>query len=739
MVKIFIDGKLVEDTDKDEDEKKVELPKVGTGADRPSSLWNVFRGSFAHDPNYKARFFANQRFGSPEAAKDRYFYDKKHDIYFRGADGNLYKEVEGDAAEFVKIIPELFPVIGAVAGEATLTKGMGLWGVPLGSGVGGKVGEGTRQTVAAHQTGQPYDLSRILSQGAEQGFWGTLPFAMYGGYRGLKSLANVGGKSTHLSKMFPTSYSDTLLLTKAEEEAGMQLVGRSLSLKGIDAESKKFVLTPAEITQNPHLLLKERVLRTHPATAEKWLGFDKERYNSARHLIETHIANIHVQEAIVDWASEVGLRAKRFGKKFISDIEEYRKEKSIDLYAFANKEGEGIKVNVQPVLDVLKEQMKDLPIAGKVFSRLNAAGKLFVKESAKKIKEKGYKGYKDRSQETIRARIIKDKITDKITVAAEKTKYYDNMKTIHNIKIEINEMIADAMGKGQNNVAARLLPVKKEIDRVLESVSKTYKSANHFYHRQSQLIEGFKNGMTGLILKIDDKNAARFIKTLLNATYSPRTVEQIRRFFNKRNPKLWNQIAQSYLDGIWKEANTVYKTRSGINFINPAGYSAKIFGTAEKRAILKIALSPKQFKALDVLTDVLDATGPSYHVNSNTMPLGKAHDDMVEQYGSKIVSVVESVNPGSWGVKLQKLLQGKTFGKNLNKLSDFILDNQISIRELKEADRQRNIFKRRVIAMSILSKLGFFYAKKKNFFDVFESDKEENNTKMIQVPLGMLE
>lgn len=723
MVKIFIDGKVFEDTDKDEDEKdQVKLPKVGTGADRPSSLWNVFRGSFAHDPNYKARFFANQRFGSPEAAKDRYFYDKKHDVYFRGADGNLYKEVEGDAAEFVKIIPELFPVIGAAIGEATLTRGIGLGGVPLGSGVGGMVGEGTRQTVAAHQTGQPYDLSRILSQGAEQGFWGTLPFAMYGGYRGLKGLANIGGKSTHLSKMFPTSYSDTLLLTKAEEEAGMQLVGRAQSLKGIDKESKNFVLTPAEISQNPHLLLKEKILRTHPATAEKWLGFDKKRFNLARHLIDTHIANVHVQEAIVDWASEVGLRAKRFGKKFISDIEEYRKEKSIDLYAFANKEGEGIKVNVQPVLDVLKEQMKDLPIAGKVFSRLNAAGKLFVKESTKKTKVKKQKGPQD-----------------KTTVEIGKTQYYDNMTTIHNIKIEVNEMIADAMGKGQNGLAARLLPIKKEIDRVLESVSKTYKSANHFYHRQSQLIDGFKNGMTGLILKIDDKNAARFIKTLLNATYSPRTVEQIRRFFNKRNPKLWNQIAQSYLDGIWKEANTVYKTRSGINFINPAGYSAKIFGTAEKRAILKIALSPKQFKALDVLTDVLDATGPSYHVNSNTMPLGKAYDDMVEKYGSKIVSLVESVNPGSWGVKLQRLFQGKTFGKNLNKLSDFILDNQISIREIKEADRQRNIFKRRVIAMSILSKLGFFYAKKKNFFDVFESDKEENNTKMIQVPLGMLE
>ena len=722
MVKIYIDGKVVEDTNKDEDEKKVELPKVGTGADRPSSLWNVFRGSFAHDPNYKARFFANQRFGSPEAAKDRYFYDKKHDIYFRGADGNLYKEVEGDAAEFVKIIPELFPVIGAVAGEATLTRGMGLWGVPLGSGLGGMVGEGTRQTVAAHQTGQPYDLSRILTQGAEQGFWGSLPFAMYGGYRGLKGLANVGGKSTHLSKMFPTSYSDTLLLTKAEEEAGMQLVGRSLSLKGIDTESKKFVLTPAEITQNPHLLLKERILRTHPSTAEKWLGFDKKRYDLARHLIETHIANVHVQEAIVDWASEVGLRAKRYGKKFVSDIEEYRKERSTELYAFANKEGEGIKVNVQPVLDVIQEQIEGLPIAGKVFSKLNAAGKLFVKESTKKTRVKKQRGYQD-----------------KTTVEIGKTQYYDDMTTIHNIKIEINEMIADAMGKGQNNVAARLLSVKKKIDRVLESVSKTYKSANHFYHRQSQLIDSFKNGMSGLILKIDDKNAARFIKTLLNATYSPRTVEQIRRFFNKRNPKLWNQIAQSYLDGIWKEANTVYKTRSGINFINPAGYSAKIFGTAEKRAILKIALSPKQFKALDVLTDVLDATGPSYHVNSNTMPLGKAYDDMVDQYGSRIVQVVESVNPGSWGVKLQRLLQGKTFAKNLNKLSDFILDNQISIRELKEADRQRNIFKRRVIAMSILSKLGFFYAKKKNFFDVFESDKEENNTKMIQVPLGMLE
>tara|TARA_X000001388_G_scaffold74625_1_gene67951 strand:- start:449 stop:2620 length:2172 start_codon:yes stop_codon:yes gene_type:complete len=722
MVKIYIDGKVVEDTNKDEDEKKVELPKVGTGADRPSSLWNVFRGSFAHDPNYKARFFANQRFGSPEAAKDRYFYDKKHDIYFRGADGNLYKEVEGDAAEFVKIIPELFPVIGAVAGEATLTRGMGLWGVPLGSGLGGMVGEGTRQTVAAHQTGQPYDLSRILTQGAEQGFWGSLPFAMYGGYRGLKGLANVGGKSTHLSKMFPTSYSDTLLLTKAEEEAGMQLVGRSLSLKGIDTESKKFVLTPAEISQNPHLLLKEKILRTHPATAEKWLGFDKKRYDLARHLIETHIANVHVQEAIVDWASEVGLRAKRYGKKFVSDIEEYRKERSTELYAFANKEGEGIKVNVQPVLDVIQEQIEGLPIAGKVFSKLNAAGKLFVKESTKKTRVKKQRGYQD-----------------KTTVEIGKTQYYDDMTTIHNIKIEINEMIADAMGKGQNNVAARLLSVKKKIDRVLESVSKTYKSANHFYHRQSQLIDSFKNGMSGLILKIDDKNAARFIKTLLNATYSPRTVEQIRRFFNKRNPKLWNQIAQSYLDGIWKEANTVYKTRSGINFINPAGYSAKIFGTAEKRAILKIALSPKQFKALDVLTDVLDATGPSYHVNSNTMPLGKAYDDMVDQYGSRIVQVVESVNPGSWGVKLQRLLQGKTFAKNLNKLSDFILDNQISIRELKEADRQRNIFKRRVIAMSILSKLGFFYAKKKNFFDVFESDKEENNTKMIQVPLGMLE
>jgi len=722
MVKIYIDGKVVEDTNKDEDEKKVELPKVGTGADRPSSLWNVFRGSFAHDPNYKARFFANQRFGSPEAAKDRYFYDKKHDIYFRGADGNLYKEVEGDAAEFVKIIPELFPVIGAAIGEATLTRGMGLWGVPLGSGLGGMVGEGTRQTVAAHQTGQPYDLSRILSQGAEQGFWGTLPFAMYGGYRGLKGLANVGGKSTHLSKMFPTSYSDTLLLTKAEEEAGMQLVGRSLSLKGIDTESKKFVLTPAEITQNPHLLLKERVLRTHPSTAEKWLGFDKKRYDLARHLIETHIANVHVQEAIVDWASEVGLRAKRYGKKFVSDIEEYRKERSTELYAFANKEGEGIKVNVQPVLDVIQEEAKDLPKAGKVFSKLNYVARLFVKESTKKTKVKKQKGPQD-----------------KTTVEIGKTQYYDNMTTIHNIKIEVNEMIADAMGKGQNGLAARLLPIKKEIDRVLESVSKTYKSANHFYHRQSQLIDGFKNGMSGLILKIDDKNAARFIKTLLNATYSPRTVEQIRRFFNKRNPKLWNQIVQSYLDGIWKEANTVYKTRSGINFINPAGYSAKIFGTAEKRAILKIALSPKQFKALDVLTDVLDATGPSYHVNSNTMPLGKAYDDMVDQYGSRIVQIVESVNPGSWGVKLQRLLQGKTFAKNLNKLSDFILDNQISIRELKEADRQRNIFKRRVIAMSILSKLGFFYAKKKNFFDVFESDKEENNTKMIQVPLGMLE
>ena len=666
---------------------------------KPTSLTDVWKGTSAHTPEFQIKYFSEKR-GLP-ASRYRYW---KGQIIFQGDDGHWYKEVDGISAKLLEQSWEHLPMLASVGADTYVMAKTGGLGKMLGAGaLGGTVGERIRQTAAESFTGETGSLTRALAAGAEQGAWSGLPVI---GGKGLEFLVKGYGKLSGKQHLRDVDIMSHLLPKNLKE--GSKVFETAQDYADAQARAKKgmgleypIYLTPGEATRGQYLLLIEHWLRHQKITASMMNKRDARTIQSMRKNIEYFIDD--ARKGAKTAIDEVGEDVKKAGKSFIEEQEAFMKTEANNLYELAHAQAKGKKIDVGKTIKFLKEEIKkikpslepdsDRAILKKVLNR-------FIESSGKRGDLAVTPRYKQRPGFGATAKKASSK---------KETKYFDDLEQLDIVKAYIDRLLQRPEIAQNLRLATKLGRAKSLLVAAMARQSPGYRNALAFYHRQKKSMEDFKTGLTALIWDMKPGTGERpFVLKLFSGNYSTEKVTKIRDFLKQRNPKLWDGLVGAYLNETWHNATKTLKL-GNITYASGSSWVKEVFGTEKKRRLLKLALEPKQYKALETLTEILSLTGPSARGQSATQPLQEITKDMALEHGSTVMRSVHGlltiINPIRWQAALREAMNNRALKRNLKQISDVFSENKDLLGKIRKAELRRDESARRMYGLILLSKV----------------------------------
>ncbi|RKZ92272.1 MAG: hypothetical protein DRQ40_08935 [Gammaproteobacteria bacterium] len=394
------------------------------------------------------------------------------------------------------------------------------------------------------------------------------------------------------------------------------------------AESQGIPLTPAEVLNDRQGLNVQSWLRDLPNSASgKVDDYMASRVPHVATAIEKVVGTKSPQQAYNEQIAR--LNSSRTG------MVEKRLDESSEFY---NKAA-GYKVkDMKPIVEGLKKQI-DETSGTKIGSSLNRVYKAVTR-------------MKDGEQ------IPKELIGE-----------------LHYAKMDIDDMIEVAHRKGQNNNVRILTKVKNQLVDVLEEASSDYKLGRESYIENSAPIKSFDDGLEGSILKEGKKSSPQLSKLVFGPTSSPEAVKRLRTSIG--NDEVFGDMVRAHLK---TEFNKLNSSATG-EVTNLGGlFYKQVFGSEYKRSLLKAALPSEQYKAINDLMTILEATGRGFKGNSTT-----AQRTLMNERASGL-PVVGKLNAS-------KRLQEWNFDRVSEKMAD-LLTNDYSQYELAQIAKQIREFAR---------------------------------------------
>lgn len=236
-----------------------------------------------------------------------------------------------------------------------------------------------------------------------------------------------------------------------------------------------------------------------------------------------------------------------------------------------------------------------------------------------------------------------------------------SLPVLNQVKIEIDDAIRVATRAGKLN-EARLLKGKRDILLgVTDKAFPEYPVARAAFAGKSPAVEKLEEGMVGAVSRIKDVNARKAADMLISGgRIGPDAAFTARKALEKQSPEAWQGVKRAWLSAQWGKAAKAAPEGKGPRF------HKLLFGDPQQQAVLHNVLTPKEYRALSDLTEVLDATragtirGPE--LGARDSPVSALGLGMLGDAGA-LVSIFRALRPAN---------KARVIGKNAQRLAEVI-------------------------------------------------------------------
>lgn len=659
-----------------EPEKKYN-PQSGESASNMALL----KAGYVDDPIAKINIYAKSR-GIPV---DRYKVIDG-EIVYKDDKGDWQREVSD--AGYDKLRKEA--IQGATNPGAILgTAGAVLGGSP-GAVAGAMAGEGVRKVIGRKMLGdQPKSTFNDLVDVGVQG------------------LVALGGEA--FGKLF-SGVTNKFLARKTS------------SLRFAGSEVKRMALTPEEhvkaafikdlaeqhgITLAPHQLYDKegmtnvwKYLRKHPLTSDSIREFDDALSKSTNEAMDTFVRDIGGYE---ETPFTTGTRLQDASSGYIKHAEDARSTAVKPMYEMGFDEADNVEgIRVGDVTNKIDELVKEWDEGPEKKTLMNIKKRLLGSEGA------------DGAVANETPKSPTNALTPKQNPATEasggtdvdlsSTKSPDvstktDLRKIQKTLFHINDLIegstyesAKISPSNQKFLKNNLLDIKKGLLSQIENDAPSFIAANAEYERLSSPIANLKKSVLGELAGLKkDKTISKATEKLFSVGNMPDSVllQRAGVAIRSEDPEAWKRAIGGYIRDTYQRLRV---TEDG-NVANVAGKLHKqLFGNIKQRQIMKVSLSPDQFKAFSNLMTVFKSAAIGQGKESMTQPFAMIEKDLSGELGSKTYSLLKEPKNsliewsiGKWNDALLRGNQTKLFDALVSKDS---LKRLSELRQLKPGTKR---------------------------------------------------
>lgn len=548
---------------------------------------------------------------------NRFIIDDAGNIGYRGDDGKYYPAIGSKLGYYT---PDVLQT-GADIGISLLSSPTGGFS-PLLTGLGTAGTEALRQyggrEVSGSDTSDPFRI--ILSGGL-----GAAGEAMPTLFRALKK----GDVAKDISQ-----------LNRADMENILNLAQE----QGID-------ITTAEASGLASLLSKQGTISRLPETSTKMQEFYKKRFGQVYDAVESYLGKISPKAEI----EEGGRAAQEALLKRREDLKNVRYQQTKPLYDKALE-------NATPVdTSNLVTKIDDMIS--------NAKGR--ERQALEKIKKDFYY---QKPEQVINAKTGKPE-TQYVDVLD------DRPQALQRLKMELDSYVKSDEVTGLDSVIqGEIKNINSELKTLIRQDNQLYKDADTLYAQLSEPINEFDKRRVGSsIIKISEDNLNTVSKRIFQNA-DPSSIRYAREQIEAVDPQAWNDVTRAWLQDNWDNALKQAKGAKDINIDAGLSWRNLLLGDKKSERALKAALNEEQWKGLNDLATVLQASGRVTKYGSDTAFNQEVMKQLTNSAQNKLSKILQPKQT------IVDWLNGIALNKNANEFADIILDpNRLQeLKNLKE-------------------------------------------------------
>jgi hypothetical protein len=354
-------------------------------------------------------------------------------------------------------------------------------------------------------------------------------------------------------------------------------------------------LTPAEITGLPSLMQQQKQLSNTIGAGDDLADFMRMR---ADEQIDPAVHRFLDRFSDIEGTEIAGERARSAARAGMQQLAENRAAQAAPIYQRAFKAAPS--VDVKPLLDKIEAIAgKDFPETGGVAGSLSKLRKLITQEGVGSPLTKGAPAWTKKDARTPMT----------------------SLKRLHGAKLELDDMIEAATAnadKGSRTQLAKLTELKTDLLKAMDEASPEYQSARSIFSDLSPGLDKVREGVAGQIASLQDRNLRLAAGKLFGPKVRASDAAEAKRVIQKADPEAWQAIKRSYLEDAWTKASQENLGSAGTPTNAGAKFRKSLMGNADQLAVLQKVLEPDEMKALNELSQVLEASGRVKGVGSDT-------------------------------------------------------------------------------------------------------------------------
>jgi len=550
---------------------------------------------------------------------NRFVIDAEGNIGYKGDDGKYYPAIGSKAGYYAPDIAQTAADVGiGIAGSLTAPYTGGI-GSSLLVGTGTAATEALRQEigrqVADSETSDPF---RIVTSG----ILGTAGEAVPAGYKYLKS-QNI---AKDIAQFDSASMQKLLDLAKKEN---------------ID-------LTVAEASNLASLLSKQGTISRLPDTSTKMQEFYKKRFGQVYDAVESYLGKISSKAEI----EEGGRAAQEALIKRRKELTNNRYQQTKPLYDQALENA--ALVDTSSLVNKLDDMI--------------SMSKGRERQVLEKIKKDFYytKPEKIINAKTGRTEIKYVDVLD------------DRPKALQRLKMELDSYVKSDEVTGLDSIIqGEVNNINSELKTLIRQENQLYKDADKLYAQLSEPINEFDKRRVGTsITKISEDNLNTVSKRIFQNA-DPSSIKYAKEQIESVDPQAWNDVTRAWLQDNWENALKQAKSAKDVNIDAGLSWRNLLLGDKKSERALKVALNEEQWKGLNDLATVLQASGRVTKYGSDTAFNQEVMKELTNSARNKLSKILQPKQT------IVDWLNSIALNKNANKFADIILDPK-RVNELKE-------------------------------------------------------
>ncbi len=600
---------------------------IPTGA----GFWTQWEASWPHDPMAKIGIYAKARGISP----DQYGITDTGDIFFTAPDGQRYLETAPGVGKIQKLAAEItggesLPVAGGLIGSLT-TGGL----APIAAASLATMGEGMRQA-------RSFERGETLAPEERAAYLGMAGLSEATG----AMVGNLGPRFLNRIRLMGSG--NRLPRAMTDIERVQAVTNRPDTMRAINlSEQMGIPLRPAQASRSGSLLAQEGIVRGQPEFEDRFIASQaaQERGTNAEY------ERLMNQISAISDRETAGEKLVQASKGWWEKADQARTSATAPMFQAAFTSAPPI--DTGPVIQVLDQKIKASTL-GSERRRLLERVKMGLMEETTDPEGK--------------------------TIRVPRT----DLAGLHEWKMNLdkwNETPPDFLPHGLDKFMKKDIgEVKSVFFGIADTASPEYAAARERFAALSPPIDRFEKSQVGRLGRLEGDAVVTAQNQLFQSVMSrPETVAKYRQWIGRQDPEAWNAGLRTYLEGIFDD---VKRSAGQESFNMPKALHDRIFGSAKQQDILKAAMSPQQFRAMEDFMFVLDRAAAGWNTGSQTMPrqvaMQKMRRDAVPAYASVPARAWQTVTGAA--LNPETLLENMLLPGYQRRLAEALLDPRMAVR-----------------------------------------------------------